>query len=365
LIKVPLTDPQPDVTRFIEVVRGERIPERPPLIELFIDYPIMREICRRHLGQDLVPPDGTRESEEAYLKSWVDLHYRLGYDCVVVSDTMQFPTTFRTAQDTAALPGSGIRGWIEEGTGPISSWEDFGKYPWPDADKEDLWRFEYIDSILPEGMGMLLLPGNGFLEIVLHVLLGYENFCYLLYDEPELISAVFQKSGELYYSLYEKLIHLPSVCGFFHGDDMGFKTGTLISAEDLRKDVLPWHQRLAKLAHDNGLVYLLHSCGHIDEIMRDLIDDVKIDGRHSFEDETNSVLDFKHGYGDRIAVLGGIDIDKMCRLPEDELRIHVRQVIDACMPNGRYLLGTGNSVCNYIPVGNYLAMVEEGLNYRA
>lgn len=31
--------------------------------------------------------------------------------------------------------------------------------------------------------------------------------------------------------------------------------------------------------------------------------------------------------------------------------------------DGRYCLGSGNSTANYIPLKNYFAMVEEGLNY--
>ncbi len=33
------------------------------------------------------------------------------------------------------------------------------------------------------------------------------------------------------------------------------------------------------------------------------------------------------------------------------------------MPGGGYCLGTGNSVANYIPLDNYLAMVDEGRRY--
>ena len=48
-------------------------------------------------------------------------------------------------------------------------------------------------------------------------------------------------------------------------------------------------------------------------------DDVKIDARHGFEDT----------------------------------------IEDVCMPGGGYRLGTGNSVTNYIPPDNYLAMLDE------
>jgi uroporphyrinogen decarboxylase len=54
----------------------------------------------------------------------------------------------------------------------------------------------------------------------------------------------------------------------------------------------------------------------------------------------------------------------LCRGTEEEVRAYTRRVIEACAPGGGYALGTGNTVANYIPVQNYLAMVEEGQNYR-
>ena len=97
--------------------------------------------------------------------------------------------------------------------------------------------------------------------------------------------------------------------------------------------------------------------------MEDLIEDVRIDAKHSFEEEAMPVRAFKERYGDRVAVLGGVDMDRLCRLPEDELRQYVRDILDVCMPGGRYALGSGNTVTNYVPVENYLIMLQEGFNW--
>ena len=57
-------------------------------------------------------------------------------------------------------------------------------------------------------------------------------------------------------------------------------------------------------------------------------------------------------------------MDIRCRLTEDDLRAYVREILCACMPGGGYALGTGNSVANYVPVRNYLAMLDEGAKWR-
>lgn len=363
MLKVPLAKPRPDIKKFVRVIRGEEVPERPPLAELFLDEEIVREISRVYLGRNWVEPTDDREVRSAYFKNRIEVYYRMGYDYVRVTGGISFSGKNRLVEDTAFLSRK-TRNWAEEDSGPITSWQDFEDYPWPDPAKADLRDYEFVANNLPEGMGLFVCPESGFLETPLGTLFGYQNFCYLTYDNPELVAAVFDKVGEITYRLYERLLGLPNLCGFFQGDDMGYKTGTLIAPKEIRKHALPWHKKLAGLAHQQKLVYLLHSCGKLDQIIEDLIEDVKIDGRHSFEDESNPVVDFKQKYGHRTAVLGGIDVDKLCRLPEDDLRIHVRQIIKACMPGGRFALGSGNTVANYVPISNYFAMVEEGLNFR-
>ena len=361
-MKLPLQKPAPDVDRFIRVIRGEEIPLRPPLAELFLDHEVERTIARDCLGLDWAEPVADRQQMAAYLRSRIEVYHRMGYDYVRISGGVDFPGAYIDAPDTAAMT-RGNRQWANEIRGPIASWEDFEAYPWPDPAKADLWPYEFASTHLPEGMGLFVCPTSGFLEIPLDTLFGYQSLCYLLYEQPDLVEAVFKRVGEIICGMYGRLLGLPKLRGFFQGDDMGFKTGTLLSPDHLRAHVLPWHKKLASLAHVNGLVYLLHSCGNLEQIMSDLVEDVGIDARHSYEDEGNSVLEFKRRHGDQVAILGGVDVDKLTRLPEPELRAYVRGILDTCMPGGRFALGSGNTVCNYVPLQNYFVMVEEAFEY--
>jgi len=95
--------------------------------------------------------------------------------------------------------------------------------------------------------------------------------------------------------------------------------------------------------------------------MPDLIDSVRIDAKHSFEDAIVPVGQMKRRYGKRIGILGGVDVDILTRRTPDEVRAHVRRVIEDCAPGGRYAVGSGNSIPSYIPPENYLTMVDEAL----
>ena len=111
--------------------------------------------------------------------------------------------------------------------------------------------------------------------------------------------------------------------------------------------------------HENGKPIILHSCGNLSEVMEDILD-CRWDAKHSYEDAILPAWEMKATHGDRIAVLGGFDLDKICRMTEPEVRNHTRFLIDNCAAGGGWALGTGNSVANYVPVSNFLAMLEEG-----
>ena len=145
---------------------------------------------------------------------------------------------------------------------------------------------------------------------------------------------------------------------------MGFKTATLVPPDALRRYTLPWHKRYAAMAHAKGLPYFLHSCGNLAEIMEDLVADVGIDGKHSYEDVIMPVGRFQERWGGRIAVLGGLDINVLSGATPDEVRRATGRLMDECGARGRYAVGSGNSVPSYVPPANYLAMVEEAVRRR-
>ena len=352
-IKLPLRRPRPDINNFCRVIRRESAPEKPPLAELIVDDAVIRELSTSLLGAEWVEPSDSK-SEEKYMDNVINFWHSFGYDYIRVSGGIDFEHRGRVSSG---------RSWTEEGKGVITNREEFESYPWPRLEDARLRHYEYASKKLPEGMGLFVCPTSGFLEIPLNTLMGYETLSYAVYDDPELVRDVVNRTGGLIYGFYEKLLGLDNLYGFFQGDDMGFKTGTLFSPDFLREYIFPWHKKLARLAHDNGLLYLLHSCGNLEAVMDDLIDDVGIDAKHSFEDSIMPVSDFKQKYGSRTAVLGGVDVNVLASGTEEQVREHARDVLSKCAPGGGYALGSGNSIADYVPAGNYAAMLEEGLNW--
>ncbi len=352
-------NPSPDASKFKEIIKGEANPLRAHFLELSINDEVMMYVCKNILKREWVGCTGDFKDDKKYWDNLIDIFYRLGYDTFDINIELDFP---QSIEPSGKQPASSQ--WVKMSAGPIQNFEDFEKYPWPSPESLDLRKFEYISQKLPDGMELLLTPTAGFFGTPRNTLMGFENLSYLLFDNPELVRAVFEKVAEIITASYKKIIGLPKLAGFFQCDDMGFKSSTLISPEHLRKYSLPGHRKVSELVHDNSLLYLLHSCGNLEEIMEDLIEDVKIDAKHSFEDKIIPVTEFKEKYGGRIGIMGGIDMDKLCTLEGDMLRNYIRKVLEACMRNGRYILGSGNSIADYVPLKNYLIMMEEGWNWK-
>ena len=132
----------------------------------------------------------------------------------------------------------------------------------------------------------------------------------------------------------------------------------------LKEHVLVGHKILAELAHSQGKIYMLHSCGKLDAIMDYLIDEVGIDAKHSYEDAIMPVEKFYDQYRNRVGVLGGLDVNLLAGADEKTVRRRTREILDSCMPNGRFAFGSGNTITNYSKKANVLAMFDEAYQWR-
>jgi len=357
---IPRPHPEPDAKGWIEFLLGGRRPRPVPLVEYLVDTAVMKPILEELLGRTWIAGGPDRESQKACLDNVIAFWHRLGYDVIRFEEGLPFPKNQLLAFDPP--PSSGrLRSWADEHQGSIRNWKDYDAYPWPVVGEFDFFPFEYLARNLPDGMGLVSSHAGGIFE-QLSWIMSYEGLCFALKEDPSLVKAVLDRIGGLLTGFYGHLLELPNLIAVFPGDDMGFKTGPLISPADLKAFILPWHKKFARMAHDRGLPYFLHSCGNLESIMADLIADVGIDGKHSFEDEIMPVENFQANYGNRIAILGGMDVNILARGSETEVRRRTRQLIETCGPRGRFAIGSGNSIPSYVPTANYLAMLDEALD---
>lgn len=252
--------------------------------------------------------------------------------------------------------------WAHEHGGPIQSWHDLERYPWPEPRAIDYRQLEHYERHLPPDMGVFHTVK---IWEVVRELLGLDTFCTKMYEEPDLVEEVVCRVGEFHQALAAALCDFRCVAAIYGADDYAYKTSTMMAPSYIVEKFLPWHQRMAAFAHDRGKLYLFHCCGKCDPLMDHLIEEVRIDAKHSFEDNVVPVTEAKRRWGHRVALLGGLDVDFVARSDAEAIRRRVRETLDVCQPGGGYCLGMGNWVTGYIPVDNYLAVLDEGRRWSA
>jgi len=338
----------PDFENIRSVLR-RRVPSRPTQFEFILNSTIYNQVTGRP-----VPADGDGES---WCPCVIETFTKLGYDFAPIGGWQLNALVFPKAEKIAKQSRSLNQGVL------ITDRASFEKYAWPDIKEHRLEPLERADDILPDGMKMIPYGVEGVLEAVLEIV-GFENLCLLLYMDPELIKAIFEHIGSRLLQYYQHLVRFDSVGAVIANDDWGFKTQTMLPPDDLRRLVFPWYKKIVKTAHDAGVPVILHSCGNAEAIMDDIIDDIKFDGKHSYEDTIIPVEKAIDRWSDRIAVIGGIDVDFLTNHSPKEIYNRTKSLVDRSMQKGGIAIGSGNSIPDYIPVDHYCAMVEAVLEWQ-
>jgi uroporphyrinogen decarboxylase len=342
----------PDYKNVINAARNVK-PVRLPLYEHIISDRIMEKILNRKFAELI---NGDLSEKREYFSNYISFFKEMGYD------TVSFECCIG-----GAMPGSGALGGHKPGV--IKTREDFEKYPWNEIhDRYFKYYSEYFTLLgeeMPAGMKAIGGVGNGVFECVQDVV-GYMDLCYMSYDDPELYKDMFRAVGKVMHEIWSTFLKrygdIYAVCRF--GDDLGYKSQTLIPEEDIKNNIIPEYKKVVQLIHSHNKPFLLHSCGNIFGIMEDLVEVAGIDAKHSNEDVIAPFSTWVERYGDRIGNFGGVDTDVLCQRSEKEIKEYVKDVIAYSREHGGIAIGSGNSIPDYVPVNGYLAMIETVREYR-
>ncbi|MDR3147090.1 MAG: hypothetical protein LBU00_01780, partial [Treponema sp.] len=313
-----------------------------PLYEHIIS-PLIMERIRGNSFAALA--DGDYNDKLEFFRHYCGFFRDMGYDTVSWECTTG-----------AVMPGSGALGRHQAGV--IKTRNDFDGYPWDEI--PDIYFERYRDyfralgETLPPGMKGIGGVGNGVFECVQDIT-GFQELCYIKADDEELYRDLFAGVGTMLYRIWERFLRefgdLFCVCRF--GDDLGYRSNTLLSAADVREHVIPRYRPIIDLIHTAGKPFLLHSCGCIFNVMDDLIA-AGIDAKHSNEDAIAPYSRWIDDYGRRIGNFGGLDTDVLCPSSSVDVAAYttaVYRLLEA--KGGGAAIGSGNSIPTYVDPARY------------
>ncbi len=92
---------------------------------------------------------------------------------------------------------------------------------------------------------------------------------------------------------------------------------------------------------------------------------MKLDGKHSFEDGIYPVEEAFDWWHERIAIMGGIDMDFLARKTPGKVYQRAIKLLEQTSHKGGFALGSGNSIPEFIPMENYMAMLRAASDFNS
>jgi uroporphyrinogen decarboxylase len=342
---------RPDFERFQVAIRGGRA-DRVPVAEALVDNSVKAAVLGRPIQR---------------LADDVAFWEKAGYDFVCLSSgILELGKTVSAERTLGVLDDRYDEGdraieWAEEGSGQIRNMADVESYPWPAVETLVPAHLTEVGRYLPEGMKTIATTGKVFTAA--WQLMGFEAFCLAIHDQPDLVTALFDRIARLQFAGYARICEIATVGGFWFSDDIAYAEGLMVSPHFLRENLFPWYARMVELAHQSDKIAIFHSDGRLWQVLEDIIA-CGFDALHPIEPKAMDILEVRRRTAGKLSLIGNIDLDyPLTTGTPTAVRAQVRERIADLAPAGGYLVGSSNSIPDWVPVENYVAMLEAAFAY--
>ena len=325
----------------VALQRGQA--DRVPYCELAVDRALATQMM--DLDESAIPP-GMMEVNIYSVEEYRALASFLGLDNI----------TYVLRPPVYAHRHQGHDGRMFYGAGMIRTEDDLALLDAPDPYSDALYdeARRFVDG-KGEYSGWLVTRVGVFSAMLS---MGIERFCLMLYDNLPLVERVLDD----YFDWMEVVADRVCRMGFdvfASTDDMAFKSAPLFSPEVFREMVLPRYRRVADKI---TLPWVVHSDGNLMPIVEDLLS-LGIAGLHPIEKGAMDIQAMKRDYGDRVCLLGNVDLNILGIGTPEEADREVRELIRDVAPVGGYIVSSGNSLASYLSPENVLAMSQAVQKY--
>lgn len=188
--------------------------------------------------------------------------------------------------------------------------------------------------------------------------MGFSTFCTKLIEDPGLVEEVLSRISNWSARVVVELCKMDF--DFIWGaDDIAYRSAPFFSPRMYREILLP-HTR--KVAEKITLPWIYHSDGNLSPIMDDLLTQ-GMNAIHPLEPGSMDLAKLKKCYGDRVTLVGNIDIDLLTRGTPQQVKEQVKNRIKLLGPGYGYILCSSNTIAPGCLPENVRAMVEALLEY--
>lgn len=244
---------------------------------------------------------------------------------------------------------------------PVKNREDWKNYLFPDPHLPHRTK-EIQEAVRKAGGEIAVFGGISGPFTAAWLILGLENMLFLLYDDPLLVREVLEKCTYFFVKAGKKVVEAGADV-LLISDDLGFKSGSFMSPEQLRDFVIPFLAEQVRALLPLGVPIVFHSDGKIDVILGDIVR-MGISGYHPAEREAGMNIGLLREAYPELCLIGNVNNKTTLVLgsPEDVMAEAAECALIAGL-KGHYVLASDHSVHHDVPVENVLAMVEFAERY--
>ncbi len=245
------------------------------------------------------------------------------------------------------LPGKDGR--LFYGEGMIKTEADLERLHLPDPHDDALYAEAEVFVQQKGDFAACLITRIGIFPTMLSI--GMENFCVALYENRSFVEAVLDRYCDWTAVVVERICQM----GFdilISTDDMAFKSAPFFSPQVFHELVLP---RYRKIAEKVTIPWVIHSDGNILPFLDDLLS-LGIAGLHPIEKGAMDIRAMKREYGERLCLLGNVDLNILGMGTPEDVDREVRELIRDVAPGGGYIVTSGNSLAGYLRPENVRAL---------
>jgi uroporphyrinogen decarboxylase len=193
-----------------------------------------------------------------------------------------------------------------------------------------------------------------------HTLIGLDAFCIALIEQPDRVRELLARIADYQIGIIRRYLALGA--NIIRAlDDYGGQQALLLGPKSWRRFIKPELARIVAAAKQGGAYFWLHSCGHVMEIVPDLVE-IGVDVLDPIQVRANNQAEVKRLYGDKLCIMGGIDTQQLLTLgTPEEIRAEVKAKIALLGFGGGFILAPDTLVP--VPEENYRAYLEAAEAY--
>jgi len=328
-------------------VLEHRLPDRVPLMELWVDTVVIESILpggdrndlAEHLGTDGVSvPTMIYEDHEV---EWVDTEKRIFRD--------KWGALQRYTEEAIPVPTKPAR---------IETPEDLAGYKPPDPAKSPVLEkiLKLKESFLNGEKAVVVVGESGWAPAVF-LRGGLENLLLDFALRPDFVKDVMRIGTDYYCELFKLAVPAGADIVLL-GDDYSDKNGPMMSPRQFDEIILPCDAAVVAAVKKTGAYCIKHTDGDIRKIMDQLVG-TGLDCLGPLEPVPGMELDkILERYPGKIAVMGNISVDLLARGSEEDVVKATKKALAEVSAVGPHIMSSANTITSAVKPENYLAMVN-------